>query len=197
MRNLNKFMLTAAMVVASTFAFANNSKPYIKVERSGAKAFAIIVGGHESELTQIKLRLENGSTLYSASAKNGQDFGKRLDLNNLTEGNYSLEVENKERFISTPIVIAKDSAFVNAEDQVTIIKPVICQNGEKVDIIMPNESQSNALVTIYDSQNRKLKAEKVTKEQTTRFDLTALEAGTYTLRVETKGKFFMQSVSIK
>lgn len=190
-------MLTAAMVVASTFAFANNSKPYIKVERSGAKAFAIIVGGHESEMTQIKLRLENGSTLYSASAKNGQDFGKRLDLNNLTEGNYSLEVENKEGFISTPIVIAKDSAFINAEDQVKIIKPVICQNGEKVDIIMPNEAQSDALVTIYDSQNRKLKAEKVTKEQTTRFDLTALEAGTYTLRVETKGKFFMQSVSIK
>lgn len=197
MRNLNKFMLTAAMVVASTLALANNGEPYVKVERSGAKAFAIIVGGHESELTQIKLRLENGSTLYSASAKNGQDFGKRLDLNNLTEGIYSLEVENKERFISTPIVIAKDSAFVNAEDQVTIIKPVICQNGEKVDIIMPNEAQADALVTIYDSQNRKLKAEKVTKEQTTRFDLTALEAGTYTLRVETKGKFFMQSVSIK
>lgn len=197
MRNLNKFMLTAAMVVASTFAFANDSKPYFKVERSGAKAFAVIVGGHESELTQIKLSLENGSTLYSASAKNGQDFGKRLDLNNLTDGTYALEVENKERFISTPIVITKDSAFVNAEDQVTIIKPVICQNGEKVDIIMPNEAQADALVTIYDSQNRKLKAEKVSKEQTTRFDLTALEAGTYTLRVETKGKFFMQSVSIK
>ena len=197
MRNLNKFMLTAAMVVASTFALANNSKPYVKVERSGAKAFAVIVGGQESEQMQIKLKLENGSTLYSASTKNGQDFGKRIDLNNLVAGDYTLEVENKESFISTPIVISNDSAFVNIADQVTIMKPVICQNGERVDIIMPNEAEAIALVTIYDSSNRKLKTEEVSNKRTTRFDLTSLEAGTYTLKVETKGKFFMQSVSIK
>ena len=197
MRNLNKFMLTAAMVVASTLSLANNGKPYVKVERSGAKAFAVIIGGHESDHTQIKLKLENGSILYSASAKNGQDFGKRLDMNNLLAGNYALEIENKESFISTPIVITNDSAFVNVADQVTIMKPVICQNGEKLDIIMPNESEAFAFVTIFDNENRKLKTERVTSYKTTRFDLTALEAGTYTLKVETKGKLFMQSVSIK
>jgi len=197
MRNLNKFMLTAAMVVASTLALANNGEPYVKVERSGAKAFAVIIGGHESDQTQIKLKLENGSILYGASVKNGQDFGKRLDMNNLVAGNYSLEIENKESFISTPIVITNDSAFVNSADQVKIMKPVICQNGEKVDIIMPNESEAIAFVTIFDNKNRKLKTERVTSAKTTRFDLTALEAGVYTLKVETNGKLFMQSVSIK
>ena len=42
MKNLNKVLLTVAIVVASTFALANDDKPNVKVERSGAKAFAVI-----------------------------------------------------------------------------------------------------------------------------------------------------------
>lgn len=197
MRNLNKFMLTATMVVASTLALANNDKPYVKVERSGAKAFAVITSGDAIAQTQIRLKSENGSTLYNATSQVGENFGKRLDLNNLPTGNYALEVENRGSFTTTPIQVKPDSAFVTREDQVTILKPVICQNGEKVDIIMPSEAEAVALVTIYDNKNRKLSSEKVSNMKTTRFDLTNLEAGTYTLRVETEGKFFMQSVSIK
>lgn len=197
MKNMNKVLLTAAMVVASTFALANGDKPYVRVERSGAKSFAVIAHSTTEEGAQIKLRTENGSTLYSATIQNGQDFGKRLELNNLPEGNYALEVESRGSFVSTPIEIKNDSAFANLKDQVTVLKPVICQNGQKVDIIMPNDTEAIALVTIYDSQNRKLKSETANNMKTTRFDMTKLAAGTYTLRVETKGKSFMQSVSIK
>ena len=190
-------LLTAAMVVASTFALANDDKPSVKVERSGAKAFAVIACGNANAETQIKLRSENGSTLYSASAQIGESYGKRLDLNNLPAGSYSLEVENRESFISTPILINQDSAYVVAEDQVTIMKPVISQTGEMLDIILPNEADAAALITIYDAENRKLASESLTTEGLKRFNLTKLEKGAYTLKVETKGKYFMQSVSIK
>lgn len=197
MKNLNKVLLTAAMVVASTFALANDDKPNVKVERSGAKAFAVIAYDMGESQTQIQLKTENGSTLYNALISNGQHFAKRLDLNTLPFGNYALEVENNGSFTSTPIVIAADSAFVNLADQVTIIKPVICQNGEKLDIILPDEAEAAALVTIYDAQNRKIATESLIGNKLKRFDLSQLERGAYTFKVKTKGKNFMQSVSIK
>lgn len=197
MKNLNKVLLTAAMVVVSTFALANDDKPNVKVERSGAKSFAVIAYDMGETQTQIQLKSENGSTLYNAVSSNGQHFAKRLDLNTLPSGNYALEVENNGSFTSTPIVIANDSAFVNLADQVTIIKPVICQNGEKLDIILPDEAEAAALVTIYDAQNRKIATESLIGNELKRFDLSQLEKGAYTFKVETKGKNFMQSVSVK
>ena len=79
----------------------------------------------------------------------------------------------------------------------TIIKPVICQNGEKLDIILPDEAEAAALVTIYDAQNRKIATESLIGNKLKRFDLSQLERGAYTFKVKTKGKNFMQSVSIK
>jgi hypothetical protein len=197
MKNLNKVLLTAMMVVVSTFALANDDKPNVKVERSGAKSFAVIAYDMGETPTQIQLKSQNGTALYTAVNTNGQHFAKRLDLNTLPSGHYSLEVENKESFTSTTIVIAKDSAFVNVADQVTIIKPIICQNGEKLDVILPSEADAVALITIYDNQNRKIASESLSGQPLKRFDLSLLEKGAYTLRVETKGKKFMQSVSIK
>jgi len=196
MRNLNKILLAAAMVVASTFALANDVKPNVKVERSGAKAFAVIACGNNAE-TQIKLISENGSTIYSASSQTGESFGKRLDLNNLPAGMYALEVENRETYSSTPIKIGQDSAFVNAEEQITIIKPVINQNGEKIDIILPEDADAVTMISIYDAENRRLVKEALSTEGLKRFDLSKLEKGAYTVRFQTKGKYFMQSVSIK
>lgn len=197
MKNMNKVLLTAAMVVASTFALANDDKPYVKVERSGAKEFAVITCSDAVAETQIKLRSENGLTLYSASTQVGERFGKRLDLNDLPAGSYALEVENHESFTSTPIMIKQDSAFVNDADQVTILKPVISQNGQKLDIVLPGDQEAQALVTIYDGQNNKLISESISGDILKRFDLSRLEKGAYTLKVATKGKNFMQSVSVK
>lgn len=197
MKNLNKVLLTAAMVVVSTFAIANDEKPNVKVERSGAKSFAVIAYGMGEAKTQIQLRSENGSTLYNATSLNGQNFAKRLELSTLPTGNYALEVENNGSFTSTPIVIADDSAFVNLADQVTVMKPVIRQIGEKLDIVLPEEAEAKALVTIYDAQNRKIATESLTGSIVKRFDLSKLEKGAYTFKVATKGKNFMQSVSVK
>ncbi len=197
MKNLNKVLLTAAMVVVSTFAIANDEKPNVKVERSGAKSFAVIAYGMGETKTQIQLKSENGSTLYNATSLNGQNFAKRLELSTLPAGNYALEVENNGSFTSTPIVIADDSAFVNLADQVTVMKPVIRQIGEKLDIVLPEEVEAVALVTIYDAENRKIASESLTGSVLKRFDLSKLEKGAYTFKVATKGKNFMQSVSVK
>ncbi len=190
MRNL----LTIMMVMVSTFVFANDNLT-VKVERVNAKSIAVSISGMEAIKTQVQLKSENGSILYKASANN-ENFAKRLDLNALPAGSYSLEVENSQSFTTTPVVIATDSAFVNVADQVTIIKPVILMNGRSLDVVLPSEEAAAVLVTIFDKDMNKLAIEPIKGESLKRFDLSKLGSGSYTVKMETKGKSFIQSVSL-
>ncbi len=191
MRNL----LTIMMVMVSTFVFANDN-PTVKVERVNAKSISVNISGLEAIKTQVQLKSENGSILYKASS-NTETFAKRLDLNALPAGNYSIEVENNNTFTSTPVVIADDSAYVNVSSQVTIVKPRVLVNGERLDVILPTEEAAAVLVTIYDRDMNKLAIEPINGESLKRFDLSKLTAGSYTVKMETKGKSFVQSVSLK
>ena len=192
MRNL----LTIMMVMVSTFVFANDNDPKVKVERVNAKSIAISISGLEADKTQVQLKSEEGSILYKASS-NTEKFAKRLDLNALPTGNYALEVENDNTFTSTPVVIAEDSAYVNVADQVTIVKPVVLMNGASLDVILPSEAAAEVLVTILDRDMNKLAIQPINGESLKRFDLSKLTAGSYTVKMETKGKSFVQSVSLK
>lgn len=197
MKTIRKVLLTAVMVMASTLVIANDTKPSVKVEKVGTKSVVVSTKGLGEARAHIQLKDENGSVLYSAQSVKGQNFAKRFDLAALEAGNYTIEVENEMSFTATPLSINADSAWVNGEDQVTIIKPVIRQNGEKLDIIMPIANNDEVSVTIFDSNFKKLSTESFTGEAMKRFDLSKLEQGSYTVKMRTNGRNFVQSVSIK
>ncbi|MBO3699027.1 hypothetical protein [Roseivirga sp. E12] len=194
---MRKVLLTAVMVMASTFVIANDTKPSVSVEKVGMKSVVVSTKGLGEATAHIQLKDENGSVLYSAETNKGQKFAKRFDLTALEAGNYTIEVENEVSFTATPLSINADSAWINADDQVTIIKPVIRQNGEKLDIILPTDNNDKVSITIFDSKFRKLTSESFGGEALKRFDLSKLEQGSYTVKMRTKGRNFVQSVSIK
>lgn len=197
MKTMRKVLLTAVMVMASTFVIANDTKPSVKVEKVGMKSVVVSTKGLGEATAHIQLKDENGSVLYSAQSEEGQKFAKRFDLAALEAGNYTIEVENELSFTATPLSINADSAWINADDQITIIKPVIRQNGEKLDIILPTENSDEVSITIFDSNFRKLTSESFNGEALKRFDLSKLKQGSYTVKMRTSGRNFVQSVSIK
>ncbi len=194
---MRKVLLTAVMVMASTFVIANDTKPSVSVEKVGIKSVVVSTKGLGEATAHIQLKDENGSVLYSAQTEKGQKFAKKFDLTALEAGNYTIEVENELSFTATPVSINADSAWINSNDQITIIKPVIRQNGEKLDIIMPTENNDEVSITIFDSNFRKLTTESFNGEALKRFDLSKLEQGSYTVKMRTNGRNFVQSVSIK
>lgn len=196
MKTMKKVLLTAMMVMASTFAIANDNKPNVKVEKVGMKSVVVFAYGLGAHETQVQLKDANGSILYKANTQEGRKFAKRFDLSSLEAGNYTLEVENESSFTATPVVLNADSAWVNSADQVTILKPVLRKNGEKLDVIMPDEDNT-VFITIYDENFRKLASESIDGESLKRFDLSQLAQGAYTIKMRTKGRNFVQSVSIK
>lgn len=194
MKTMKKLMLTAVMIMVSTFALANDNKPAVKIEKTGVKTFAVIAYGLNEGETEIAFRDQDGRILYSTTLKGGERYAKKLDLNNLPNGKYMLEVENKLSFTATPLDVSAVSAVAQLDGQVTISKPLVHQNGGKLDIILASDSAAD--VTIYDNNARKIATETVAGTSHKRFDLTKLEKGDYTVMVKTGGRNFIQSVSL-
>jgi len=194
---MKKVLLTAIMVMVSTFAIANDNKPSVRIEKAGLKSLVVFVKGLGESETQIKLKDQNGLTLYNTQTQEGLEFAKKFDLRSLEAGNYTVEVENELSFTATPILINSDSAWINSEDQVTILKPVLRQTGGKLDIILPSDDCDDVIVTIYDSNFKKLASENFDGAALKRFDLSQLAQGAYTVKMKTKGRNFVQSVSVK
>ncbi|GAB5524529.1 MAG: hypothetical protein Roseis2KO_24010 [Roseivirga sp.] len=186
------------MVMVAALSFANGNKPNVKVEKVGAKTVALYASGLGTSKTQVQLRDENGLILHQMVSDNNEKVAKRFDLNALPAGNYSIEVENETSFSTTPVQLTANEATVNTADQVVIVKPVVRQNGDVLDVIMPSEDTTMVSVVIYDSNM--VPVYKETVDGTTelrRYDLSKLDKGAYRVRMRTQGKDFIQFVALK
>jgi len=193
-----KSLLIAMMVMVAAVVFANGSKPNVKVEKIGTKMVALHASQLGTSKTQVQLKDENGLVLHKVVLNNNEKVNKRFDLTSLPAGNYDLEVENETSFTTTPIEVTASAAYVLDADQVMIIKPVVRQNGDLLDIILPSEDSASVSVTIFDNNLKPVFKETV--EGTTelrRYDLSKLGKGGYRIKMRAQGKEFIQFVALK
>jgi hypothetical protein len=197
MRTLRKSMLIAMMVMVTALSFANGNKPNVKVEKVGAKTVALYASGLGTSKTQVQLKDEKGQILHQMVSDNNEKLAKKFDLNALPAGNYTLEVENKTSFSTTPVKVSTEGVTVISADQVMIVKPVIRQNGNKLDIIMPGEDMSAVSVVIYNENYDTLYKETLNgSTELRRYDLSQLEKGSYSIKMSAQGKDFIQFVAL-
>lgn len=198
MRTFRKSVLIAMMVMVAALSFANGNKPNVKVEKVGAKTIALYASELGASKTQVQLRDENGLVLHQLVSDNNEKVSKRFDLNALPAGNYSIEIENETSFITTTVQLTALEATVNTADQVMIVKPIVRQNGDLLDIIMPGESTTSVNVIIYDSNFDQVFKETVNgTTELRRYDLSRLSKGGYTVKMISQGKKFIQFIALK
>ncbi|MCE7992254.1 MAG: hypothetical protein HEP71_09750 [Roseivirga sp.] len=198
MRTFRKSVLIAMMVMVAAMSFANGNKPNVKVEKVGAKTIALYASHLGASKTQVQLRDENGLVLHQLVSDNNEKVSKRFDLNALPAGNYSIEIENETSFSSTTVQLTDLEATVNIADQVMIVKPVVRQNGNILDIIMPSEDTTSVSVIIYDCNFDQVYKETVDgTTELRRYDLSKLGKGGYTVKMISQGQKFIQFVALK
>lgn len=198
MKSLNKVMLIAIMVMASTMSFANGDKPNVKVQTVGAKTIALTASGFGTSETQIKLRDEKGSILHIERILGKNEYSKKFDLNSLRVGTYYIEVENETSFSTMSIEVSSVATNVLEDSKVVIMKPIIRRNGDLLDILLPNENTNDVVVSIYDSNfNRVFKETVLQSKDVRRYNLSQLAQGGYSIKMNTGGKEFIQFVAVK
>ena len=198
MKTLKRSLLIAMMVMATAVVFANGDKPNVKVENVGPKMVAVQASQLGTSQTQVQLKDENGLVLHKVVLNNNEKVNKRFDLTSLPAGNYDLEVENETSFTTTPIEVTASAAFVLDADQVTIIKPVVRQNGNLLDIILPSEDSASVSVTIFNNDLKPVYRETVDgSTELRRYDLSKLGKGGYRIKMRAQGREFIQFVALK
>lgn len=198
MKTLRKSLLTAMMVMVTALGFANGNKPNVKVETVGAKTIALYASGLGTSRTQVQLKDENGSVLHQMVSHKNVSVTKKFDLASLPAGSYFIEVENETSFSAVPVEITENEAHVMSADQVVIIKPVVRQNGDMLDIIMPGEDTARVSVTIYDGNFKAVYKETVESNvEMRRYDLSNLGKGGYRIKMQAQGKEFIQFVALR
>lgn len=196
MKTMKKVMLTIMMVMISTLVIANDNEPTVKVENVRAKSIAVIAYDLGGVKTDIQLRSATGKVLYTETVKSGQNFGKKLELSAIPNGEYTLEVENAESYTAIPVVLNTDSARAKVADKVTIVKPQVNVIGDKMNVFVDEKQNEEVWVSIYDVDANRLVFKKITNDKGVRFDLSKLDAGNYTVHMSTRGKKFVQSLSL-
>lgn len=196
MKTMKKVMLTIVMVMISTLAIAND-KPTVKVKNAEAKTIAVVAYGYGVAKTDITLKSGNGRVFYKETVLNGENFAKRLDLSQMPNGEYTVEVENNNSFTAIPVILENASAVVRSSDEVTIVKPTLSVVGDKLNVAIDEANTQEVWVSIFDNDSNRLAFEKVSAENMKRFDLSKLDRGQYTVYMFTEGKNFVQSLSLK
>lgn len=196
MKTMKKVMLTIMTVMISTLVIANENRPTVKVENVTAKSIAVIAYDFGGEKTGIQLRSANGQVFYTETINSGENFGKKLELSAVPNGEYTLEVENANSYTAIPVIINNDSAVAKLADKVTIVKPKLSIVGDKMNVIIADQQTDEVWISIYDVNANRLALEKVSSSDTKRFDLSKLAAGNYTVHMSTRGKKFVQSLSL-
>ena len=198
MKTMRKSLLIAMMVMVTAVVFANGDKPNVKVEKVGTKMVALQASQLGTSQTQVQLKDENGLVLHKVVLNNNEKVNKRFDLTSLPAGNYDLEVENETSFTTTPIEVTASAAFVLDADQVMIIKPVVRQNGDLLDIILPSEDRASVSVTIFNNDLKPVFRDTVEgSAELKRYDLSKLGKGGYRIKMRAQGREFIQFVALK
>ena len=198
MKTLRKVMLTVMMVMVAAVGFANGNKPEVNVKALGAKVVSVQAQGLGNSETKVQIKNENGVILHQLVADNSDKYVKRLDLTALPEGNYTLELENETSFTATPIKLEAEVAKVMSQDQIMIIKPVVRQNGNMLDLIMTGDTATSVDVTIYDGNLKPVFKETVDgSTELRRYDLSRLGNGGYRIKLNARGKEFIQFVALR
>lgn len=191
-----KFRIVFIFFVAlsiSAMSFTNASNLPVVLSGSSVKIFAVSnsktlmvsVSNNLNDAIEIELDDANGHVLYSETTEKVNTFSKRLNLNSLDAGFYTLVV--KKNLVKTiqPFELTETSIKMSENERNEKYLPNIVQKGKKVDVNVLLNKISDVNVRVYDIEGR-LVFEQISKDVQDlhkRFDLEKLAAGVYLVEV--------------
>lgn len=191
--------MVAVMIFMTLFVSAYGSTtPYIKVTSYDVKKFFLIIKNTDSSQVNVVLKDINSLRLYNESYIGNDRYLKGFDMRSLPDGEYTLEIENNDRIELFSLFIVNDKLSINRDSRLVIHKPSFNQTGNTVDIALQKEHEAPLKLSILDETNDIIFEETLADNGnlTKRYDMSKLNPGSYTMRVDIAGKYFSQSVRI-
>ncbi|MEM1321907.1 MAG: T9SS type A sorting domain-containing protein [Bacteroidota bacterium] len=199
MKSLIKMLWVLTLALTINPLFASDNDPSWKLEPMGAKSFAVYLDFPVECTAHIRIKDTKGITVLKKRYRNVTNLSRKINLVNLPDGTYFVEVEDRMKIHAFTIEMAGERLNIKRRPEKDYFKPLFVQKGKYVDMCMLLLPEKEATVSVFSSEGR-LVMQQFIKDQNTiekRFNVSGLQKGTYSFVVSTGEKTFAQSLSIK
>jgi hypothetical protein len=199
MKSLIKILLLGALLSGFNELHAGNCSTVTKIEHAGAKSIAVYMEFPVATNAYLTVRDQTGALIFSEVYRDITVFAKKIDLANLPEGSYSLEVEGPQKIHVYGVRLSADQLLIEGGKPKVIYKPAFVQRGNFMDITMLLLDEPSATVKIFAPDGELLKTQvfENTKSLQKRYDLSQLPPGTYSFVVSAGEKTFTQYLTVR
>lgn len=194
---MKKLILTTvlALAVIASNTFANGGEIFVRVSKN-EKTFS--VHHNAPGIMKLKIKDATGNVIYTVSAKKEKAFAQSFDLNRVPTGNYTLVVEDTQKFSSYKIDLFKDSLMFDKANAGVIFKPSVILDERLLDISMLNLNEGKTAISIYNDKDEMVHTNSSKDKQINkRFDLSQLERGQYTVLFNVGDELFNRYIVLK
>ncbi|WKN45723.1 hypothetical protein [Tunicatimonas pelagia] len=185
------FLLFVGNVVAAS---GTDTKISVRsLENESKKALIRVASVGSSEQATLRIKDENGRTLYRETL-NGEDaYMKKYDFSRLPSGEYVVEVRTANGTTKEAFSLNEGAA------QAVYFKPAIKVEPQKVSVVFKNQINSSVSLKLFDQDGRVLYEERVASQEkfAKGLDLSKLNRGQYSLAILGNNYVYTKSIDLK
>jgi len=151
-----------------------------------------------SKTTHIAFKDSHNNTLFEQTIKEGEMFGKTFNLELLTDGNYTVEINDAVKTKIIPVNISHDVVEINNSANNEFFKPIVNEKNSKVYVSQFSPSLTPLSVSIYNNSNELVYKETLQGKMDLGkiYDFSKSIKGRYRIYLESKGVSYDYLVDI-
>lgn len=195
MKNYLKITAVIGLIFTTTTTMAN--EPTIDLENGKDGKSILLKLDSQSADSNIRLTDSEGNILFNENSS-GKNFSKKLNLDKLEDGNYSLKVESELNTLVFNVTI--DDANLSVEKSREINnKPLAFQKDKKVYLNYLNKGLAPLEISIRDKNDNTVYEETREGDLLVKgiYNLNRAPKGEYMLKVKSGNETFFENIVIK
>ncbi len=168
----------------------------VKAMQGQKKAVVRVVNLSGKQASVLKIKDQNGHTLYKTNIKSGDVYAKRYDFSDLPAGVYAIEVtQGKEVTQQSFNLESKELSFKN-DAALTQVRSVVDIEPNLVKVLVQNEKETALQLRLYDMYGKVLHEESIAPKATIAkgLNLSKVGAGRYSLAVTGDGYQYTRNI---
>lgn len=197
--NFHAFLLVIVLLFAASNAFANDSKPTVKILNAANKVFALVADDATSTELTIRIFDEKNEILLRDKVTINKVSSKSYNLANLPKGVYQIELED-ELFIRKQLVkITKLGLEILEKEERKFFKPYVSSKEQTIFLNYLAIDNPKVEVNILNNDGVEIYSEKIENQKAIHkiFDLSKLRKGNYSVIVNSNENSFTNKVVLK
>ena len=149
--------------------------------------------------TKCLLLNQRGEILYKENIASTNIFQRSLNLMELPDGNYKLQIEDNYKIVTTILTKSKGRVVTTNEDKNTTFKPQIMLKNKQLNVTLLALNNEKLEISIIDEEKNIISEKKLSGSVNLgqSFDLSQLSSGDYTIQLYTNGKIYNKPISLK